>query len=73
MHIEEIENNSKRTQKYGVEDVKGTDAYNEILLLNDPSTNPIEKVIMFINKEVILLQNDYGLTSTMMKNLRQSK
>lgn len=41
MHIEEIETDSKKMQKYGIEDGKGIYAYNEIVLLNDPSTNPI--------------------------------
>lgn len=41
MHIEEIENTSKKVQKCGIEDVDGSQAYNEIVLINDPSTNPI--------------------------------
>lgn len=41
MHIEEIENDSKQNHKFGVEDIGGHKLYNEIVLLNDPSTNPI--------------------------------
>ncbi|CAH1218948.1 hypothetical protein PAECIP111892_04634 [Paenibacillus auburnensis] len=51
MHIEEIENDSKRTQKCGIEDVKGTDAYNEVVLLNDPSTNPIAVFLLKTENE----------------------
>lgn len=51
MHIEEIENDSKKAQKYGIEDVNRTDAYNEIVLLNDPSTNPIAVFLLETKNE----------------------
>ncbi|OXS55015.1 hypothetical protein B1A99_24865 [Cohnella sp. CIP 111063] len=41
MHIEEIENDSKEYQNSGIENISGHELYNEIVLLNDPSTNPI--------------------------------
>ncbi|WP_145142111.1 hypothetical protein [Paenibacillus sp. Y412MC10] len=41
MHIEAIMNDSKKYQKCGVEDIGGHKLYNEIVLLNDPSTNPV--------------------------------
>jgi len=39
MHIEEIENTTKKN--CGIEDLNESKAYNEIVLINDPSTNPV--------------------------------
>ncbi|MDN4067583.1 hypothetical protein QYF50_06710 [Paenibacillus vini] len=41
MHIEEIENDSKKFQTSGAKDVFEHQLYNEIVLLNDRNTNPI--------------------------------
>jgi len=49
MHIEEIEIDSKKTQKSSTEGVESQDDYNEIVLLNNPSTNPI--AVFLLEKE----------------------
>lgn len=41
MHIEEIEEDSKRNQKGGADGITDSQLYNEIVLLNDAHTNPI--------------------------------
>ncbi|WP_409344822.1 hypothetical protein [Paenibacillus sp. MBLB4367] len=46
MHIEEIEKRSKELQKCVAEEIDGSNAYNEIVLINDPTTNPIAVFII---------------------------
>ncbi len=56
MHIEEIESDSKKNQNCSIENTAGHELYNEILLRNDPSTNPI--AVFLIETEDI---NDWSV------------